>query len=132
MTPDDLGNITRPGNTATPEEHETFRQQIADREAYAMQFVNRPDADGRFKVRCPARNGTIGCPLVEGTVAAASALELPIIDTPPSPEDRPKICTQDTVTLQTSTPAQKRAMKLAQPDYWGSPSWTRNFARRTG
>ena len=131
MTPDRLGRIERPGPNAAEGSHQEFNDRIGEREPYAAQFVNRPDDSGRFKVRCPARNGTVGCPLVAGTVAAAATHHLPIITDPPPPEDRPKICTQDTVTLRTETPAQKRAMKLQQPDYWGSPNWERNFARRT-
>lgn len=130
-TPDGLGELKRPGSTASKEEMSDFAEKIEKREAYAMQFVNRPDVDGRSKIRCPARNGTIGCPLVEGTVAAAAVHSLEVVTTPPSPEERPKVCTQDTVTLRANSLAQKRAMKLAQPDYWGSKNWYKNFARRT-
>ena len=95
-----------------------------------MQYVERLDANGRMRLRCPARNGTLGCPLVPGSVPAATTVGLPVV-TPPAETDQPKICHQDTVTLRLRTDAQKTAMKLAQPQYWGTPEWERNYARRT-
>lgn len=77
-----------------------------------------------------ARNGTLGCPLVEESYAQAVHIGMPVV-TPPAETDRPKVCRQDTVTVRLRTDAQNSAMKLAQPDYWGTPKWRRNYARRT-
>lgn len=130
-TPSDLGVIERPGPGASAEAKAAFAERIEQRQPFATQFVNRPNTQGWCKVRCPAKNGTVGCPLVAGTVAAAAIHNLPTVSDPPAAIDRPKICTQATVTLRMTTPAQQRAMKLHQPDYWGSPAWEKNYARRT-
>ncbi|MCB9412999.1 MAG: hypothetical protein H6525_09170 [Actinobacteria bacterium] len=129
-TPDHLATIPTLAPNATRQETETAYARIDERRAYALQYVERLTPEGRMRLRCPARNGTLGCPLVAGTVPAATAAGLPII-TPPAEPDRPKACTQDTVTLRLKTDAQKAAMKLAQPLYWGSPEWRRTYARRT-
>ena len=129
-TPDHLGVIPTLGPNPTRDERRATHARIDERRAYAMQYVERLDAGDRMRVRCPARNGTLGCPLVPGTVPAAATAGLPVV-TPPAEADRPKVCCQDTVTLHLRTDAQKTAMKLAQPQYWGSPEWGRNYARRT-
>ena len=107
----------------------TTRERIDERRGYPMQYVERLNADGRLRVRCPARNGTPRLPLVAGTVPATAA-GLPVV-TPPAEEDRPKVCCQETVTLRLRTDEQKTTMKLAQPHYWGGPEWRRDYARRT-
>ena len=129
-TPDRLGTIPALPPTATQADTDTFTTHIAEREQYAAQYVQRLDAEGKMKIRCPARNGTLGCPLIAGTVAAATAAGLPIAD-PPPPDKRPKLCTQDTVTLTVRTPAQGQAMKLAQPYYWGNKKWRKAYNRRS-
>ena len=52
----------------------------------------------------------------------------PIIDTPPDPNDPicPKVCTQPTVVID---PGDLR--KVMQPEYWGSPKWRTEYAKRT-
>ena len=129
-TPDHLGVIPTLGPNPTRAEANATHARIEERHAYAMQYVERLDANGRMRLRCPARNGTLGCPLVPGSVPAATTVGLPVV-TPPAETDRPKICHQDTVTLRLRTDAQKTAMKLSQPQYWGTPEWERNYARRT-
>ena len=130
LTPDHLATIPTLSPNATAEETRATYALIEERRAYAMQYVERINADGRMRVRCPARNGTIGCPLAAGSVPAATAAGLPTVN-PPTGFDPPKVCCQDTVTLRLRTDAQKTAMKLAQPEYWGSPEWRRNYSRRT-
>ena len=129
-TPDHLGVIPSPAPKADADTVRTTRERIDERRGYAMQYVERLNADGRLRVRCPARNGTLGCPLVAGTVPAATAAGLPVV-TPPNEKDRPKVCCQDTVTLRLLTDEQKSTMKLAQTHYWGGPEWRRDYARRT-
>ena len=129
-TPDRLATIPALPPNATQEETTTFNALIDEREQYAAQYVQRLDADGKMKIRCPARNGTLGCPLVAGTVAAATEAGLPIAN-PPDDHARPRLCSQDTVTLTVQTPAQGQAMKLAQPFYWGSKKWRQAYNRRS-
>lgn len=82
-TPRDLSIIPAPGHKATPAEREAFTDRIEQRQMYAAQIVNRPTADNqRIKCRCPARNGTVGCPLVEGTVAVALEANLAVVKNP--------------------------------------------------
>lgn len=130
-TPDHLGTIDSPGVAGTDEDWETFHTRIEERQAYAVQFVNRLDANGKMKCRCPARAGTLGCPRVDGTVATAVELGLPIVVDPPADDIAPAVCRNDTVTMRVRTDDEARAMKLAQKLYWGSRPWRRKYARRT-
>jgi hypothetical protein len=131
-TPDDLGTIPAPGHDATDEEREAFTAKINERQAFALQIVNRPTADNqRLRVRCPARNGTVGCPLVDGTVAVAIEADMPIVENPPPDEDSPAACRQDTVTLRIQNDDQRKAVKPLQVHYWGSQKWREDYARRT-
>jgi hypothetical protein len=132
LTPDYLAVIPAPGHDATAEERQAFSERIEERQAYALQIVNRPTAENqRIKSRCPARNGTIGCPLIEGTVAVAIEAEMPVIKKPPEEAARPLACQQDTVTLRIDTDDQKMAVKTLQHHYWGSSAWQEDYARRT-
>ena len=130
-TPDPLGTIQRPAVTdKRSESHETFHKQIDLREAYAMVRHNLPDEQGAHRVMCPAIAGKVGCPLRDGTTAAATALGLPFVVNPPDPnsaEGLPKCCTQKTVL--TRPPA--KIAKLSQSRYWGSREWANLYRRRT-
>lgn len=131
-TPRDLSIIPAPGHKATPAEREAFTDRIEQRQMYAAQIVNRPTADNqRIKCRCPARNGTVGCPLVEGTVAVALEANLAVVKNPPAASDRPLICQQDTVTLRIENDDHKVSVKPLQQHYWGSRAWQEDYARRT-
>lgn len=143
-TPDELGSITRPNAKPGSAEHERFREMVAFRQQYAFRVVNQPDAEGVARYQCPARAGTVGCPLVAGTVEAMAALaqEPPparsnavplrpvIIEHPPEPAadgTLPRGCTQQTVRVRLPDPI----AKLAQHLYWGSDPWTAMYNRRT-
>lgn len=131
-TPEDLAIIPAPGHDATDAERDEFLERIEERQAYAAQIVNRPSAeDQRIKCRCPARNGTIGCPLVDGTVAVALEAGQKVVENPPAEDDRPLICQQDTVTLRIENEDQKVIVKPLQQHYWGSKAWQEDYARRT-
>lgn len=128
-TPDDLGIIPTLPPRPTHDQRTEFERLIRLRQQYAMQLVERPTHDRpRIKFRCPARNGSLGCPLVDGTVAAATELAQPIVE--PVGDPLP-VCQQDTATVRIETPTQKRAMKTLQPDYWGSSKWRESYNRRT-
>lgn len=132
-TPDSHQNIPSPGLNGTKEQWDNFHTAIEQRKSYACQIVNRLDADGKIKVRCPAAAGTLGCPRREGTIASALEQGLPIITNPPTGDDDliPGICKNDTVTLRVRSAAEKIAMKLTQPHYWGTRAWRTAYARRT-
>lgn len=130
-TPDRLGNIPSPGPTATEEEEAIFLANIQERQAYAAQKVSPLSVDGKIRFSCPALNGTLGCPLREGSVATAISLGLPIIDNPPNEIGRPAICTQQTVQLHVKSKDEQIAMKVSQKNYWGSKAWSTNYRRRT-
>jgi hypothetical protein len=122
-TSDSLDRLARPGFTATRKTKEAFYGTIEFRKAWAMQRHTQPDLTGTHRVVCPALAGKVGCPLRDGTVAAAIELGLPVVEHPPNPETDgeplPKCCTQRTVKV---TPPE-RILKLQQPHYWASREW---------
>jgi hypothetical protein len=133
--PDVLGTIEIPGPDAAPEEMNRFRKRIELRRRYAAKLNQVIDpVSGKAQWVCPARYGTVGCPLVEGTVEAAGELmtqdgtSIPIIQNPPDPTDPtcPPICRQPTVVIE---PGPLR--KHIQPLYYGSDEWIREYAKRT-
>jgi hypothetical protein len=129
--PERLGEIPTLSPTASDEERAIFIANIAERQAYAAKKVSPLSVDGKIRFSCPALNGTIGCPLRDGTVATALSLGLPVIENPPDEIGRPAICTQQTVQLHVKTKEQKIAMKMSQKHYWGSKAWMLNYRRRT-
>lgn len=146
-TPDHLGVIARPGPAPkTPktltttetadqdqkqrEAHRKFSELIAERMHFALQRHARSAANpNNYRWQCPAVAGKVGCPLRSGTVEVAAAAGLPVIESPPAPADAPKVCTSKggTVTLKLDD----LQPKVHQEDYWGSPEWTKSYARRT-
>lgn len=130
-TPERLGTIFTLGPAATVEEEAIFNANIQERQAYAAQKVSPLSIDGKVRFSCPALNGTVGCPLRDGSVATAISLGLPIIKDPPGEIGRPAICTQKTVQLHVETKDQMIAMKMSQKHYWGSAAWRLNYRRRT-
>jgi hypothetical protein len=130
-TPNHLGVINSPGVAPTDGELETFFTKIEERQKYAVSFINRPNAEGKCKVSCPALNGSIGCSLREGTVATALQLGLPVVQNPPEPKVAPPICIQGSVTMRIQTEADERTMKNSQKEYWGSRKWKSLYGRRT-
>jgi len=130
-TPNRLGDIPTLGPKATDEETAIFIANIQERQAYAAQRISPLSVDGKIRFSCPALNGTLGCPLREGTVATAISLGLPVIQTPPKEIGRPDICKQQTVQLHVKTIDEKIAMKMSQKNYWGSKAWRLNYNRRT-
>ena len=133
--PDALGTIESPGPDATPEQIDRFRRRIELRRKHALKLNRVIDpVSGKAQWVCPARYGTVACPLVEGTIGAAGELmtrdgtSVPIIQNPPDPADPtcPPICRQPTAVIE---PGQLR--KHIQPLYWGSDEWIQEYAKRT-
>lgn len=121
------------------QEHEYAEEDYDDKRAaydartklrysYVMPYKTRPDATGKCRVQCPARYGSLGCPRVEGSVAIAVEMGLPIVLNPPakgSPQDL-ATCNQTTVTVN----LEHRA-KDTQPFYYGLKGWILSYNRRT-
>ncbi len=126
-TPERLEIIERPGVFASKEEIEEFHDKIDERQQYAAMRLSQDTRKGCARYRCPAKEGSIGCPHVEGTVDAAVSLGQPTIQNPPDLEATPiKLCQQGSVTIH------KEAYgKLDQPHYWGSRIWAKIYGLRT-
>jgi len=130
-TPDVLGTIPALPPAPTPQQTNDFVTRIEQRRHYALRIVNQPDTNRQVRAQCPALAGSVGCPLRAGTVPAALANGLPIVEHPPDAardgEPLPAVCTQQTrrFTLPESI------FKLCQPLYWGSAQWRKMMARRT-
>ena len=119
-TPVHLGTICRPEKGASEADWKKFSQLISEREAYSTSMPSPLNADGSFRVGCPALAGTIGCPLRPGTVPAARQLGLPIVINPPASDEAPTICKQDSVGFKITQPKHASMMKVHQKTYWGS------------
>ena len=131
QTPDRLAKIAAPGLNATEDEMAGFNKLINERRQYAAQRNSLLTVDGKIRYTCPARNGTLGCPLVLGSVATAMEANLPLIADPPAEIGRPSICGQQTVQVQIESREQRIFMKPYQRHYWGSKDWYKSYSRRT-
>ncbi len=128
-TPQHLGDIKQPALDGTSEDwrSSTNSSLNAKRMQHSAPRNSKPDGSSRW--RCPALNGTVGCPLRPGSVEAARHLQLPIVATPPA--HPPSICTQDSVGVKVETDEQAVIMKTHQKHYWGSRAQVTLNARRT-
>lgn len=122
-TPRHLEVLERPGSNGTPEENDAFRAKIDERYRYAMRRHKTVLGDGKSRWGCPALNGKVGCPFVEGSVEAARDEGQPIV-TPP--ETKTAFCKQTTVQIPPG-----KHMKYAQDEYWGDGRWEASWDRRT-
>ncbi len=125
-TPDRLGTIANPGPTASKDEYEKFKELVDERQQYALRRVGRQTDTRGARWECPALNGTVGCPLREGTVEVAQLNGLPVVAEAPDPKTAPTCCTQRTVTTGLDAQA-----KIEQEHYWGSEKWRRRYNART-
>ena len=122
-SPDRLGHLTSPKPNQSAEVQARHHKAIEARRELAFTGNGRTAA-GMPRYRCPARSGSVGCPLVPGTVAAAMENGVRVIrDVPLHPG---KACTQVTITLTI-----KANRKVWQSLYWGGPEWRKSYARRT-
>lgn len=123
--PDHLVRIERPGMGADQAEFDRFERQIGERNKYAM-FRNKTawqNRDGKTRWRCGARNGTVGCPRLPGSVELAHDNNLPVVK---PPESELPWCKNDTVTIEPGP-----HMKYQQQEYWGLRAWLISWCRRT-
>lgn len=140
-TPQHLERIERPGFRASKEEWKTFYARIAERRRFAMQrhtgvhqstrtsrttTTGTGAASGKTgysRWRCPALEGTVGCPLRDGSVQVARSLGMPIVEPPDEPTD---FCRKQVVQIPPGT-----HMKYGQEEYWGDEAWQRSWNRRS-
>ncbi len=122
-----------------PQEQAEFKRQIAEREKFALRMVKSPlaspsktatgDDDPKVGVtrwQCPAVAGNVGCPHRPGTVGLARQVGAPVVPHPPTDQNLPPCCTQQTIQIEAGTP-----MKYLQEDYWGSTEWALSYALRS-
>lgn len=128
-TPDELGELMRPGLTASASQRSAFTDNIALRHKYAMYITDQPNEKGTMRVMCPALYGSVGCRLRPGTVPAAILEGKPIVTDPPvaTAEGLPACCTQIKVSITPPT----KIRKLHQRLYWGSKKWETAYNART-
>ena len=62
----------RPAIFATKEEHIAFQAENGQRETFAYVVKNQMDAEGRMKLRCPARALKVACPLYPPSMLVAA------------------------------------------------------------
>ena len=125
-TPARLGTIASAGPTASAATKAEFAASIDERQQFAMRRVSRQSATTGARWECPAINGTVGCPLREGTVEVAQLNGLPVVVEPPDLATAPKCCTQRTVSTGLDAQA-----KIEQEHYWGSEKWRLRYNART-
>lgn len=121
----------RPGLFATREEHEQFQREMTERERYRYYGVVRMNARGKIKLRCPAREEKVACPLFPPSMKIAGENGVPIVNTDllelEPGEKPPRCCTQDSFRITLPEPV----AKLNQTLYWGTFEWYRSYAGRT-
>jgi hypothetical protein len=129
--PRELLGMHRPGIFARRAEHEQSQREKAERERYAHGVLNLMDSEGRTKLRCPARQFKVGCPLYPPSMAVAAENALPIVNADllelESGEEPPRCCTQDSFRITLPEPV----AKLNQTNYWGTEAWYHAFSGRT-
>jgi hypothetical protein len=130
-TPEEHGDIPRPGFRAGRDEWDTFKAAIERRRQWEMRVIERPRASNghRIRVECPAITGQVGCPLRAGTVEVAEADgRLPIVTDAPDPTVGPACCTNRGGSMAIRS---ERLNKHWQPHTWGSREWEQTYKLRT-
>lgn len=133
--PQSLRDLTLPDNP----NDQKFQHVIQTRKDFALRMVNGPLASksalaagqddrnvGTTRWQCPALDGSVGCPLREGTVEVAEHLGLQTVQTPPQADKAPRCCTQSAISIKADD-----SMKYLQEYYWGSEKWNQHYALRT-
>ena len=125
-TPKALRDLVPPGVNAAPELVETYRQQVARRAAYALPKHGSPKPSGAQTFTCPARAGTLACPLVPAAEARTrkGVVPLPVLSAPKQALDG-TVCSQRFVNVDA------RDLPLDQQHLFGSWEWASSYARRS-
>lgn len=97
-----------------------YTGRIAARADYALRPKQGPDADGYYRMSCPAQgdHARLTCPLREDSLTADG--HTPVLNPPDQP---PKICTQTAITIAPDVGARHR-----QDLQFGTDEWARHYA----
>lgn len=121
----------RPGVFASREEHQAFQNRMENRYQYAHVVINQLDEKSSMKLRCPAREFKVACPLFPPSMEVAAEHGLTIINTDlldlEPGQELPRCCTQD--SFRVTVP--EAVAKLNQINYWGSKLWYKAFGGRS-
>jgi hypothetical protein len=121
-TPAELLEIAPLRREATAEDVAAHDRRTDELASYKLARVAAPDADGYYRLACPALSGRLRCPLRPASMARP--LDRPEVFEPP--ESPPRCCVQQTVTVPPAVAAKTRQ----RHDYAGK-AWRESFARRT-
>jgi hypothetical protein len=121
-TPVELLQIEPLGREATGEALAAHDRRTKELAAYKLATVSAPDADGYYRLACPALSGKLRCPLREESMSRP--LDRPEILEPP--KTPPRCCVQQTVTIPPTV-----AQKTRQRNDYPGKAWRQSFARRT-
>jgi hypothetical protein len=101
------------------------RARIEERRGYRIRMKASPDADGHTRMRCPASKPapTVRCELKPASEGGAGLARVRIPVTDALRVHRPKICSQESVTLPPEAGA-----KYVQPLAHETPEWHASFA----
>lgn len=114
-----LGPLARGANI---EQAATHDQQSAELAKHKLSAITGYDRDGYRRVKCPAAQGKLRCPLRPGSMTLPYTR--PSIQDPP--EHPPACCTQQTITVPPSVNA-----KTAQKHDYPSAAHRSSYNRRT-
>jgi hypothetical protein len=111
-------------------DHKTWRLRITERRAYMLRAKEKPDAEGRTPMICPAKGpgATARCPLADACSTTGEAStpgdKAVTISNPPDADRADAICTNKS---SVSFPVTAGA-KLAQDIQYGSEEWHRTYS----
>ena len=121
-TPEKLLGLGPLARGASIEQAATHDQQSAELAKHKLSAITGYDRDGYRRVKCPAAQGKLRCPLRPSSMALPYTR--PTIQTPP--EHPPACCTQQTITVPPSVNA-----KTAQKHDYPSAAHRSSYNRRT-
>jgi hypothetical protein len=116
----ELGPLAR---GASPEQTATHDRQTDELARYKLSPITGYDPDGYHRVRCPAVQGKLRCPLRPASMELDHARPQVLR----APQHPPKCCRQMTITVPPSVNA-----KTAQKHDYPSAAHRRSYARRSG
>ena len=122
QTPRTLLELAPPPPGTPGEQVAAHDQRSAELARHKLGRHTADDADGYYRVMCPAAIGKIRCPLRPASMTLNR--DRPEILTPP--QHPPACCTQQTITVPPDV-----AAKTRQKHDYPSPQWRRSYRRRT-
>ena len=98
----------------------THRARIAERQRLAIRAKSQPDADGHFRVMCPAAGPApqVRCQLKPASEGGNGKVRTRIAVTAVLATHPPKICTQGSITLPPDAGAKYRQLFAHETDEW--------------